>query len=350
MGSRLSVEEAFNKHFETWGLLSRPIIMTQDWDEWTTLTKERNPDPAYVGILSHFFPPRRSVMMTSVSVSVDVSTGSWHDINTANFVRAGDAMSVGGGGGPQTVARNSPSQETLEIPNKAVYDHLVGISQWDFANSRYFNVFSLMDIPGARAFGKNLHKKDILTFQVYRDEVVCLPMPEIQVQAGRLHSESGPAVKWPSGKGEYYLRNVRVPDFVVTDPSKITKKIIEKERNQEVRRIMVTRYKMGQEPFGDVAWALDSGAEVIHQDKYGTLYRHTESNQWSTFNQVFVEVTNGTPEPDGTFKKYWLKVEPSLRPMLPNGSFGPSQRLTARNAVASTYGMTGKEYEVSMRT
>ena len=57
-----------------------------------------------------------------------------------------------------------------------------------------------------------------------------------------------------------------------------------------------------------------------------------------------IEVINSTREASGEFKKYWLRVNPELRPMLANGQMGEPQALTARNAVASSFGMRGEEY------
>jgi hypothetical protein len=64
-----------------------------------------------------------------------------------------------------------------------------------------------------------------------------------------------------------------------------------------------------------------------------------------------VKVVNSTPEPDGSFNDYFLGVHPELRPLPPAGTRAtawfadhPPQTLTARNAVASTFSMTGEEY------
>ena len=56
------------------------------------------------------------------------------------------------------------------------------------------------------------------------------------------------------------------------------------------------------------------------------------------------------PEPDGSFKHHFLRVDPHLRPLLPDGSFGQPQPLTARNAVASTFGLRGDEYAPERET
>lgn len=56
-----------------------------------------------------------------------------------------------------------------------------------------------------------------------------------------------------------------------------------------------------------------------------------------------VRVVNSTPEPDGSHKRYMLRVHPELRPLLDEG-LGQPQKMTARNAVASTFGLRGEEY------
>jgi hypothetical protein len=49
-----------------------------------------------------------------------------------------------------------------------------------------------------------------------------------------------------------------------------------------------------------------------------------------------VEVVNGTPEPDGTHKRYFLQVPPTVR--------------TPREGVAWTYGLSERQYRPVVRT
>ena len=65
---------------------------------------------------------------------------------------------------------------------------------------------------------------------------------------------------------------------------------------------------------------------------------------------VMVEVVNSTPERDGTMKHYFLRVHPELRPLLGDQQLGDPQELTARNAVASTFGRRGEEYSPLVET
>lgn len=118
------------------------------------------------------------------------------------------------------------------------------------------------------------------------------------------------------------------------DFERYTVREIERERNAEVRRVMVER-------FGMERFLLESGAQLIHTDETGALYRRELADDEPI---IAVHVINSTPEPDGSLKKYMLRVQPELRPMLGNGRFGEPQELTARNAVASTFGLRGDQY------
>ena len=57
-----------------------------------------------------------------------------------------------------------------------------------------------------------------------------------------LHSESGPAVAFPDGYNIYAIHGVVVPRWVVTNPELLSWDKIQKEKNAEVRRIMMARY------------------------------------------------------------------------------------------------------------
>jgi len=99
------------------------------------------------------------------------------------------------------------------------------------------------------------------------------------------------------------------------------------------------------ERFGWDRYAAECGAEIIdHDEKYGTLMRRGRGEDAI----LFLKVINRSPEPDGSFRKYILPVDSELRPipdpMNANENFGESQALRAVNAVASTFGLRGKDY------
>ena len=93
--------------------------------------------------------------------------------------------------------------------------------------------------------------------------------------------------------------------------------------------------------YGWDKYLMQSGAEEVLKDDAGILYQKNIENDEPL---VMVKVINSTPEPDGTKKNYFLRVDPQLRPMLADKTFGKPQKLTARNAVASTFGLYGNEY------
>ena len=159
-------------------------------------------------------------------------------------------------------------------------------------------------------------------------------------ERGRLHDETRMALEYPDGWGVYAWHGVRVPAFVIEAPATITVDQIKAEQNAEVRRVMLAR--MGEDRFVQA-----SGARPIHSDRCGVLYDFGDET-------LAVKVINSTAEPDGTFKPYWLYVHPELRPlhMKDNGEveMGEPQTKTARNAVASTFGLRGAEYAPDQET
>jgi hypothetical protein len=156
----------------------------------------------------------------------------------------------------------------------------------------------------------------------------------------RLHCEDRAAIEYSDGWGVHAWHGVRVPRDIIMEPEKITPARIDKEPNAEIRRVMVER-------FGADRYLTESGATVIHSDEFGELVRKDIPNDEPI---VMVRLTNSTEEPDGTRKKYMLRVHPELRPLLEDGQLGEVQAPTARNAVASTFGLRGDEYAPLIET
>lgn len=87
------------------------------------------------------------------------------------------------------------------------------------------------------------------------------------------------------------------------------------------------------ERYGPSKYLLDSGAKQVHRDGCGRLYRKDMAGDEPL---VMVRVTNSSPEPDGTFREYFLRVPPTTQ--------------TAREAVAWTFGLTAEKYRPSVET
>jgi len=156
----------------------------------------------------------------------------------------------------------------------------------------------------------------------------------------RPHSDTGPFCRWRDGSALYAVHGVRVPWDVIERPESITVARIEAEQNAEVRRVMVERYGLPR-------YIRDSGAERLHSDECGTLWRKEQPDDEPI---VTVEVLNSTPEPDGSVRTYFLRCHPELRPMLGGERLGEAQAMTARNAVASTFGLRGSQYRPQRET
>ena len=164
---------------------------------------------------------------------------------------------------------------------------------------------------------------------------------------GRLHSLAGPAVAYPDGWAIYAVHGVRIPSHVIDRPEQITVATIDAEANAEIRRVMIDRYRHGEEVAGAAAYLRDAGAiSIDHDERWGTLWRRDIPDDEPI---QMVEVVNSTAEPDGARKRYFLRVHPECRPLLGTDaagepSFGLPQELTARNAIASTFGLRGEQY------
>ena len=117
----------------------------------------------------------------------------------------------------------------------------------------------------------------------------------------RLHCADGPALLCDV-ENLYFWHGTMVPDFVITKPELITLNHIDTETNAEVRRVMIDKYGQGR-------YLTDSGAEQIHSDRFGVLYRKTVPNDEV---MVMVKVVNSTAESDGTRKEYFLRVPPNI--------------------------------------
>lgn len=145
-------------------------------------------------------------------------------------------------------------------------------------------------------------------------------------EAGRLDCGDGPAVGYSDGFGLYAWRGMPVPGEFLDELVSLTPERIRSEENAELRRVMLEHY-------GYDRYLAESGAQPLQRDETGILWRIALPDDEDV---VMVEVVNSTPEPDGTYRTYWLRVPPTTR--------------TAREGVAWTFGLTAPEYEPVAQT
>lgn len=145
-------------------------------------------------------------------------------------------------------------------------------------------------------------------------------------ELGRPHRGEGPAMSWSDGFALYAWHGMPVPEDFSRSLGELTVERIDTEANAELRRVMV-------EHFGYDRYIDESGATPIHRDDTGVLWRIELPDDEPI---VMVEVINATPEPDGTRRKYWLRVPPYVR--------------TARQGVAWTFNLTEDDYHPTQET
>lgn len=161
-------------------------------------------------------------------------------------------------------------------------------------------------------------------------------------ETGRIHSDTGPAVRYRDGRPIYAIHGVRVPEQVVMAPDTLTATQIEAEKNAEVRRVMITRFGADRYMRGGL-----SATVLDHDERWGTLWRKLRQGD---SDMLMLQVVNRSPEPDGSFRHYWLRIHPECRPLPTKAgmSLGEPQELSALNAVASTFGMRGADYAAAL--
>jgi hypothetical protein len=142
---------------------------------------------------------------------------------------------------------------------------------------------------------------------------------------GRLHAPDGPALLYGDGCKVYAWKGILLPARLIEQRHNIDVRSIEMVTDPHIRRCMIDI--MTPQRFVE-----NGGAYRVAEDDTGILWRQ----RWRWEAWAAVEVINGTPEPDGTHKRYFLQVPPTVR--------------TPREGVAWTYGLTERHYRPVVRT
>ena len=129
----------------------------------------------------------------------------------------------------------------------------------------------------------------------------------------RPHCIDGPSHQWRDGWSLYHVHGVRIPDeqrHIVLNPASITVYEIEHEGNAEIRRVMMEQY-------GYERYIQDCSATVVHRlpVDYPIVGLRDAKLLVKTIDEdepiVFVDLLNSTPEPDGSVRRYLMRVDPS---------------------------------------
>lgn len=171
--------------------------------------------------------------------------------------------------------------------------------------------------------------------------LILTPRPAFRMHRERngwgLHSTRGPAVKFADdpAANQWWLRGVRVRQFVVEEPERITRAHIRAAQTPRLRRAMIDQY-------GLLKYSIERGLRPVdHNEQFGaTLYA-----KGGIRNRVFgniserecvLELINSTPEPDGTHRHFARRV--------------PRTMNTAHEAVAWTFGLRPEQYNPTIQT
>jgi len=176
----------------------------------------------------------------------------------------------------------------------------------------------------ARAFGAGLFAGALLR-RGTAARTLLIARPRLRLGSGTLHAADEPAVVWPDGSERWYWDGIAVPDAIVKARHGLTAELVARLDNQELRRVVLDQ--IGWERFLATA-----DAELRAQDDFGKLW--TTTIRLDGERTHLVEVVNATAEPDGSYRRYFLRVPPTIT--------------TARQGVAWTFGFaTADDYIVA---
>jgi len=152
-------------------------------------------------------------------------------------------------------------------------------------------------------------------------------LPKIRLDdLNRLHCADGAALEFPDGYKIFAWKGTVVPREIIVRPETLTTIRIDAEQNVELRRALIDK-------FGVADYLRETCAGIKDQNEMGTLYLKQMPGDEPI---ALVRVKNSTPESDGTFKEYFLRVPPTMK--------------TVQEAVAWTFNMKPDEYKPSLET
>jgi hypothetical protein len=148
----------------------------------------------------------------------------------------------------------------------------------------------------------------------------------------RLHCPDGPAIMFRDDFGVWAWHGTRVPQRVIEAPERLTAADWLAEGHAEIRRVILER-------MGGYAKLLEGIPAVkVATDDYGILWRIEAG--YGPEPTVLVDVLNSTPEPDGSFRRYLLRVPPQF------GERGSSPR----DAIGWTFDLEPGKYHPDTMT
>jgi hypothetical protein len=232
--------------------------------------------------------------------------------------------------------QDSQSGETVNLRDRTIFGKAWGV--WDVMPVMFFDCLRSVVLPEQKLFAETDNRSLDVWVRLFEVAGAYMffskfcyacpyPLRWSVDENGRWHNSDAPSAEFRDGQKIYHWHGIQIDEGLIERKGLINPLTIELERNAERRRIMI-------EIYGVDKYVRRSFATKIHQDEFGTLYRKRSSSGDEPF--VAVELKNATPEPDGTYKIYFLRVPPTMK--------------TAREAVAWTFGLSAADYGPAVQT
>jgi len=146
---------------------------------------------------------------------------------------------------------------------------------------------------------------------------------------GRLHSLDGPSISWGETFSLYSWKGITIPSTLITNRHTVTPREVLGIENAEHRRCAIEIYAITH---GPDRFVKDLGAKKLKADK-----SHGKPRTVYAVGDIrYIHVTNGSREPDGTFREFVLGADP--------------RATTPNEVVASSYGRPAPKYKEAVRS
>jgi hypothetical protein len=157
---------------------------------------------------------------------------------------------------------------------------------------------------------------------------------------GQLHRDDGPAIEYANGTREWYINGVRFfssTDYRSVIDKTVTLEQIDREDSLERRRLFIDAY-------GIEKYVLNTKSKIVAKNGETVIYRNRR--KWNDEPIVLIKLKNSTPEPDGSYKYYFLRIPPRFG----RRSWLKTDSEHIKDAIAWTFDMEGKQYNPAIES
>lgn len=205
----------------------------------------------------------------------------------------------------------------------------------DYGWVSFYDYFTQIGVLNDEKFNKFRDLIDCNVYDMIQFDEACIvcPLPDFisRDNSLRLHGEDGPAISWEDGTAYYFWKGTSIPKEWIEDSSTITKELINKEVNLELKRCMMEI--IGAERYYEVM----GGVVVIDEDldAYGKPMRLLRSKKKDDVIKDYVYFLSVTDT--STDRVY--NIYPNIKEF-------PDAKKNVWAAKASTFRLSKKEFDV----